>query len=274
MQIHELTQPRLDEGLGSALGGFAGKVSAGASALGQKISPTGDFKAAYNEKLRSQQTKMVADKAYKAWTTYAQQLRAAIKDPAKLQAFDNRTDDLYKKSLTAFVQKNLLGGAYMPNLTNKTDILTLIDKLSEPKPVKSSTGGTTTPTATGLTHVANPTNPNIVKEALDPATEKDLFTQLVAQGTLSQTVAATGQKAGADADNTNPGTKSAADTGDARSRTQEIVGYIEQAGVKPDNLKNIGKVVTGAAGESGPNVRSTGNPAVDAMLIAMGFQGL
>ena len=249
MQIHELTQPRLDEGLGSALGGFAGKVSAGASALGQKISPTGDFKAAYNEKLRSQQTKMVADKAYKAWTNYAQQLRAAIKDPVKLQAFDDRTDDLYKKSLTAFVQKNLLGGAYMPNLTNKTDILALIDKLSEPK--------------TG-----------IVKEALDPATEKDLFTQLVAQGTLSQTVAATGQKAGADADNTNPGTKSAADTGDARSRTQEIVGYIEQAGVKPDNLKNIGKVVTGAAGESGPNVRSTGNPAVDAMLIAMGFQGL
>ena len=270
MQIHELTQPRLAEGLGSALGGLAGKVSAGASALGQKISPTGDFKAAYNEKLRSQQTKMVADKAYKAWTTYAQQLRAAIKDPAKLQAFDNRTDDLYKKSLTAFVQKNLLGGAYMPNLTNKTDILTLIDKLSEPKPVKSSTGGTITPTATGLTHTANPANPNIVKEALDPATEKDLFTQLVAQGTLSQTVAATGQKE--KEDNTKPGTN--ADTGDARSHLSDILKIFGQLNIEPGQLKAAGQVITGAAGEAGPNVRSTGNPAVDAMLIAMGFQGL
>jgi hypothetical protein len=256
MQIHEITQyTQLDEGIGSALGGLAGKISAGASALGQKISPTGDFKAAYRDKLKSQQTKLVADKAYKAWANYAQELRAAIKDPVKLQAFDNRTDQLYKQSLTAFVQKNLLGGAYLPNLTNKTEILELIDKLSEPKPVK-------------------PSDPNLVKEALDPATEKDLFTQLVAQGTLMQTVAATGQG--------NTDTKSAAgkasvgnnDAGDARSREKEIEGYIDKIGIKPDQLKNIGKIVTGAAGDAGPNIRSTGNSAVDAMLIAMGFQGL
>jgi hypothetical protein len=270
MQIHELTQPRLEEGLGSTLGGLAGKISAGASSLGQKISPTGDFKAAYNEKLRSQQTKMVADKAYKAWTNYAQQLRAAIKDPAKLQAFDNRTDDLYKKSLTAFVQKNLLGGAYMPNLTNKTDILTLIDKLSEPKPVKSSTGGTITPTATGLTHTANPANPNIVKEALDPATEKDLFTQLVAQGTLSQTVAATGQKE--KEDDTKPGSKPTANSGEARGMQSEIVSAFNSFSVTPKMIKDVGTLIT--SGTNGPNVSSTGNPSADALLIAMGFQGL
>jgi hypothetical protein len=270
MQIHEITQyTQLDEGIGSALGGLAGKISAGASALGQKISPTGDFKAAYNEKLRSQQTKLVADKAYKAWANYAQELRAAIKDPVKLQAFDNRTDQLYKQSLTAFVQKNLLGGAYLPNLTNKNEILELIDKLSEPKPVKPGAG---TAIAPGTT---DNINPDVVKEALDPATEKDLFTQLVAQGTLTQTVAATGQG--------NTDTKSAAgkasagnnnDAGDARSREKEIVGYIEKIGIKPDQLTNIGKIVTGAAGEAGPNIRSTGNLAVDALLIAMGFQGL
>jgi hypothetical protein len=247
MQIHEITKSNVDEGLGSTLGGLAGKISAGASSLGQKISPTGDFKAAYNEKLRSQQTKMVADKAYKAWTNYAQQLRAAIKDPAKLQAFDNRTDDLYKKSLTAFVQKNLLGGAYMPNLTNKTDILALIDKLSEPKP------------GTG-----------IVKEALDPATEKDLFTQLVAQGTLSQTVAATGQKA--DPDDTNPGNKPGSNSGEARGMQSEIVSAFNSFGVTPKMIKDGGKLII--SGTNGPNVSSTGNPSADALLIAMGFQGL
>jgi hypothetical protein len=247
MQIHEITKSNVDEGLGSTLGGLAGKISAGASSLGQKISPTGDFKAAYNEKLRSQQTKMVADKAYKAWTNYAQQLRAAIKDPAKLQAFDNRTDDLYKKSLTAFAQKNLLGGAYMPNLTNKTDILALIDKLSEPKP------------GTG-----------IVKEALDPATEKDLFTQLVAQGTLSQTVAATGQKE--KEDNTTSGGKPTANSGEARDLQSEIVSAFNSFSVKPGTIKSVGTLIT--SGTNGPNVSSTGNPSADALLIAMGFQGL
>ena len=36
---------------------------------------------------------------------------------------------MYKQQLLAFVQKNLLGGAYLPNLTNKDQILKSVVKV-------------------------------------------------------------------------------------------------------------------------------------------------
>lgn len=123
MQIHEITQRRVDEGLGSALGGFAGKMAAGAGKLAQKINPVAGFKTAYNQPVRAQQTSVLGKKVANIWANYAQELKAATPDPT-------RYADLYEKSLTAFVQKNLLGGQAINTATNKQEITALISDIT------------------------------------------------------------------------------------------------------------------------------------------------
>jgi len=122
MQIHEITQRRVDEGLGSALGGLAGKVAAGANNLAQKINPVAGFKAAYKQPVRAQQTAMLGQRVAQIWSDYAQQLKTATPDPT-------RYADLYEKSLTAFVQKNLLSGQAINSITNKQEITKLISDI-------------------------------------------------------------------------------------------------------------------------------------------------
>jgi hypothetical protein len=124
MQIHEITQRKLDEGIGSALGGLAGKVAAGAGALAQKFNPAAGFKAAYNQPVRTQQTAMLGQRVSQIWASYAQQLKTATPDPT-------RYADLYEKSLTAFVQKNLLSGQSINSITNKQEIIKLISDVTD-----------------------------------------------------------------------------------------------------------------------------------------------
>jgi hypothetical protein len=126
MQIHEITTTKLDEGVGSFLGNVAGKVAAGAKNLGQKMSATGDFKNAYGNQMRTQQTGMLAKKVTQIWLNYTQQLKTATPDPA-------RYDILYPQTLTAFVQKNLLGGQSINTATNKQEINQLINQISAAK---------------------------------------------------------------------------------------------------------------------------------------------
>lgn len=124
MQIHEITQRRVDEGLGSTLGGFAGKLAAGAGNLAQKINPAAGFKSAYTQPVRAQQTSILGKKVSDIWANYAQELKAATPDPT-------RYADLYAKSLTAFVQKNLLGGQSISYATNKQELTKLIDDITD-----------------------------------------------------------------------------------------------------------------------------------------------
>ena len=233
MQIHELTQPKntsLDEGVVDAVKAGYNKIAGGIAGAKQGVR-SAQFKS---------QTQLLASKAFPIWQNFAAQLRTGIKDPAKLQAFDNRTDGVYEKNLLAFTQKNLLGGAYLPNLTNKDDIEALVKSLSAP--------------------------------AITPAQQKDLFNQLVAQGVLAQNVAAGagGQQPG----NQPPGNQPPG--GDARTMVQglqQVLASPTGGQISADQLQHIGKVVT--AGFAGtPNIKSTGNPGVDALLLAMGFQGI
>ena len=258
MQIHELTTSKntpLDEGIVDAVKSGYNKLAGGISGAKQGVRLSRS----------TQQAQLLANKAFPIWKTFAAQIRAGIKDPAKLQAFDNRTDGVYEKNLLAFVQKNLLGGAYLPNLTNKDEILALVKQLSAP----TISNPATTPPAT--------IPPNQLTEALSPAQEKELFTQLVTQGTLAQNVAAGagGQQPG----NQPPGNQPLGNQtpgGDARSMVQglqQVLASPTGGQISAAQLQHIGKVVT--AGFAGtPNIKSTGNPGVDALLIAMGFQGI
>ena len=253
MQIHELKTSKntpLDEGIVDAVKSGYNKLAGGISGAKQGVRLSRS----------TQQAQLLANKAFPIWKTFAAQIRAGIKDPAKLQAFDNRTDGVYEKNLLAFVQKNLLGGAYLPNLTNKDEILALVKQLSAP----TISNPATTPPAT--------IPPNQLTEALSPAQEKELFTQLVTQGTLAQNVAA-------GAGEQHPGNQPPGNQppgGDARSMVQglqQVLASPTGGQISAAQLQHIGKVVT--AGFAGtPNIKSTGNPGVDALLIAMGFQGI
>lgn len=126
MQIHEITQRNLDEGLGDFLGKAAGKIAGGLSKVGQSFSPVGDFKNAYSNQQKAQQTAMLGKKVAQIWANYVEQLKATTTDPARYAT-------MYQQALTAFVQKNLLGGQSINTAINKQEITQLISQISAAK---------------------------------------------------------------------------------------------------------------------------------------------
>ena len=127
MQIHELTQKKtqqVDEGIGSTLGSMAGKVAGGINKVGTAVaSPFRDAAAGYRGGKVDAKTASIADKAYRSWSAYRQQLDknapGGKADPATIE-----------KQLMAFVSKNLLGGQYLPNLINKDQIIGLVKQIA------------------------------------------------------------------------------------------------------------------------------------------------
>jgi hypothetical protein len=170
MQIHELTQPRLNEGITDTIGSVVGKGVSAVKGAGQAVaSPFKDVAAGYSSGRQGQKIDAMADKAYRSWKSYEGQLLKA--DP------DARQNGDYEKQLLAFVNKNLLGGMYLPNVINKDKIITLVQKISAPQPAvgtqtATSTGGTATTTAGGKVNTANPNNPNLKATVPGPNTAK------------------------------------------------------------------------------------------------------
>jgi hypothetical protein len=141
MQIHEITKLPVNEGIASALGSIVGGARAGASALGQKLTGGGAFSAAMKDPVRQQQIKMLADKTYDAWKAYEKDLLKANPDA--------REGDMYEQALLAFVSKNLLGGQYLPNVINQSQIKALVKQLSQSgATAKTPAGADTTPPTT------------------------------------------------------------------------------------------------------------------------------
>jgi len=286
MQIHELTQPRLDEGIASTLGNLVGGARAGASALGQKLSPVGDFKSAMADPMRQQQIKMLADKVYGGWKQYEKTLLQSNPDA--------RESGMYEQALLAFVVKNLLGGQYLPNVINKDKITALVKQLS-------ASGGVTEADASKVTaepvfvggKKLDPNNPNDAKliasanaaaapktpgtpptppktptppaAPLTPQKEKDLWLQLTQQAAVATAHApGTGGKP-----STPSGPSDSDNTGDARSYAQQL---------KPTDpavaqgLAAFGSASAKNVGDT--NVKSTGNPIADALLLLAGFRGI
>ena len=180
MQIHEITQrstTQVDEGIGSAIGGALGKGVGAVKKVGTAVaSPFKDVAAGYRSGKVDAKTGAIADKAYRSWSAYRQQLDknapGGKADPAMVE-----------KQLMAFVSKNLLGGKYLPNLINKDQIIKLVKQIA-----------TTTPSSTGLVHKANPANPNQPQPAATAP----------GAGTFGQMAGQLGAKPGAPDDNNDP----------------------------------------------------------------------
>jgi hypothetical protein len=132
MQIHEITIKQLDEGLMDLAKGAAGAVGRGVSAVksaGSAVAnPFSAIKGAYTDArdagAAAASVKAVADKATNVWLKYANELKAANPDPARYAT-------LYRQSLAAFVQKNLLKGQSINSAINKLEINQLIDAISD-----------------------------------------------------------------------------------------------------------------------------------------------
>lgn len=124
MQIHEITYSRsesLDENLAAGAGALAGRLASGARNIASGLAqPFQDVGQAYKTARLDQRTAAVGDKAYNAWKTYKQQLLKA--DP---------TGKTLQPSLMAFVNKNLLGGMYLPNVINKDKIIGLVNQIAQ-----------------------------------------------------------------------------------------------------------------------------------------------
>ena len=160
MQIYELTQPkkpRLDEA--NPLAAVTGAVGSGVGALkraGTAIAaPFKDAGSAYSGGQISAKTNALADKAFRAWSQYANQRMASMDDTEK-QEYVSGADGNMKKDLTAFVQKNMLGNQPFDQLNVGNDILKVINQIA-PAATPAATGtGTATPAATGTATPATP----------------------------------------------------------------------------------------------------------------------
>jgi len=294
MQIHELTQPRLNEGITNTIGNV---VSKGVSAVKGAA-------ASYSSGRQDRKVGAIADKAYRTWKNYEAQLLKA--DP------DARQNGDYEKQLLAFVNKNLLGGMYLPNVINKDKIIALVQQISATQPTATQgaagafgqmttqlgqgpavgtqtatgTGGTATTTAGGKVNTANPNNPNLkatvpeasvprlqtaktpTNEAVDPTQE--LFKQLVQQAALAQTTAPGTGGAGSSTPSATATATGNNPQSSARGMAQALKQQLTPALVS--GLPTVGATAAKLSGDT--QVTSTGNPAADGLLILMGFQGL
>jgi hypothetical protein len=114
MQIHEITNTQLDEGLldlaKKAAGGIKGAVQG--------------YQTARAGRQSAQSSAAVSKKAIAAWDQYARNLKAITPDPA-------RYNTLYQQALTAFVQKNLLAGQNINSAINRQEITQLITQITD-----------------------------------------------------------------------------------------------------------------------------------------------
>lgn len=290
MQIYELTtKPQVNEGLWDNI-----KLAVQSRNFDSKIKP-------------------MAAKAYYNWKLYAKQLEKSITDPVQKKNFINRTDGRYEKELISYVQKNLLGGQYLPNLNNHDDILNTIKKLSAPigAPSPSQTGSgyvaTYQPPAAKPTAAkppaaatAKPTQPagqltpaEYIKRigapdlpesqdrvgdktsiteaaALSEKEELELWQALVRQAATASTVVQT-RAAQAPAP-TTAAASARPQQFDSQQSSAFIIQNLANHGIKPDSLKAIGGFAVKSLAQGKTDVRSTGNPAADGLLVSMGFR--
>lgn len=291
MQIHELTQkkPRVDEALTDVVRGVSSGLSRAAYAAAAPKRGLSDIKSAWQQGKVAAQAQKLADQSQDAWNRYVQNWEATM-DPDEKAKFATRKQDggLYKRQLTAWVQKNMLSGLTLANVTNRNEILATIDALSQARqisPVKEAEAAVVTdPVAMARIEkmyqaqqaakgaAAEPAKPTPAPDATPPSTpgltpseEKRLWLKLAQQVGRAQMAAYTGEReASDDADATNiPAQTKTAPQGDARPVLQQALG--DQA----KNMGSIGAVVQQQAVTS--SVKSTGNAVVDAALRLMGF---
>lgn len=153
-----------------------------------------------------------------------------------LNAYKNRTDGRYEQALKAFVQKNLLAGMPYSRLQNAREIDQLINTMSQP-------------------------------QYADPKAQAPLWQQLA----LAAAVAATVPQSAGGARPEPTVDKSDDISSTSTQSARELIDPVQQVMQKNQfDLSKAGRVMINFNNNE-TAIRSTGNPGVDAMLLAMGF---
>ena len=278
MQIHELTQKRtqVDEGVADIARAASDKLSSAGYAAGGLKRGLAGIKSAWQQGKVATQSRKLADQSQDVWSRYVQNWEATM-DPDEKAKFDTRKGDIYKRQLTAWVQKNMLSDLTLANVTNRNEILSIINQLSQPRqisPVKeadTSDGGIVIPAGAKTAAApppskAAPTKPTATP-GMTPSEEKRLWLKLAQEVGRAQQAAYTGER---EAQAQAAATTTAAQTNTAPQgdMTREVKQQLAKAG-QDKNLGVIGKLIQPLAQTS--SVNSTGNVAVDSLLRNMGF---
>jgi len=239
MQIHELTQTQLTEGLMDNL----------KSAFNADPKYDGlDTKEKVRAIKQDQAVMDIAKKVMNAWNGYVFQLRNTVQNK---DTFDDRRDGKYEDALRAFIQKNLFTGLPYARLTNLSEIETIIDELVKPLPPGSTLNS----------------QGNLWAKLAQTAA----VSQIVAQATPAKNPTGPQGITNPNAPGYAKGTQQPAGD-DPAILMPQVVAALGQAGVQKGSLPAMGKVATAFDPNQTTTLASTGNVGVDAMLLAMGFQ--
>lgn len=153
-----------------------------------------------------------------------------------LDAYQKRTDGRYEQALKAFVQKNLLSGMPYSRLANAAEIDQIIKTMSQP-------------------------------QNADPGKQQPLWQTLALAAAVAQTVP---QSAGGIAAEPSA-TQSTGQEQSAKELVEPIKQGLAKNQVAPEILAKAGEIIVRDYTNGERNIRSTGNPNVDALLLNMGF---
>ena len=221
---------------GGTAGAIAGMPARASTAYRASKATTGGPKMTMQE-LQTALFKLTMPQAQKVFA-FVQQVQAARKAGIKEGISPDTLLPDYENALKAFVQKNMLSDMQYSRLQNASQIDGLIKKLVDPANDSASA-------------------------------QTDLWNKLTLAASIAQHTPAGGQQAAGAT--TAPGGQQAA----GGETAAELQGTIAQAlsALKQDkNAKTVGQLVRQNFTNNATDIGSTGVPAVDAMLINMGFR--
>ena len=225
---------------GGTAGAIAGMPARASTAYRASKATTSGPKMTMQE-LQLALTKLTSAQATKLFS-FVQQIQAARKAGIKEGIMPATLLPDYENAMKAFVQKNMLSGMQYSRLQNANQIDGLIKKLVDP--ANDSTSAQT-----------------------------DLWNQLTLAASVSQHAPASGAAGGQQAGATTApgGQQQAGASGEtADELKQPVIQALGQL-TKEGQLKAIGQIVARGFTNNNTSIKSTGEPAVDALLLSMGF---
>jgi len=154
-----------------------------------------------------------------------------------LNAYKNRTDGRYQQALKGFVQQNLLAGLPYARLQNAQEIDQLVNTMSKP-------------------------------ENADPKIQAPLWQQLAQATAVAAIIPQSAGGAGPEPTTGTQDNTAEKQTQSARELLEPVQQAMKQSQI---DLSKPGQVLRNKFTNNETAIRSTGNPNVDAMLLAMGF---
>jgi hypothetical protein len=227
---------------GGTVGAIAGMPARAGTAYRASKATTSGPKMTMQE-LQTALFKLTQPQAQKLFA-FVQQVQAARKAGIKEGVSPDTLLPDYENALKAFVQKNMLSGMQYSRLQNASQIDGLIKKLVDPANDSASA-------------------------------QTDLWKKLTLAASVSQqapAASASQQQASQASGQQQAGGQQQAASGET---AEELQGTIAQAlsGLGQDkNAKTVGQLVRKNFTNNAVDIGSTGVPAVDAMLINMGFR--